>query len=173
MTLSSVLERITLVTQVSIYFGDICDFFLYTNTCKISNSLVIKIRNIYLYIYKYIGNASFQSLIEAKHEEHSQSHQDDKALITWWIVEQVELKGGNFLEWNSKGMWSQILDRAHIRSKVSSCFRTFRRKLNAMKHTQDSESFTSEFMLQTGNKRKRATDEAFCDEYKCLPCLSI
>jgi len=118
------------------------------------------------------GNASFQSLIEARHEEHSQSHQDDKALITWWIVEQVELKGGNFLEWNSEGMWSQILDRALIRSKVSSCFRTYRRKLSAMKHTQTSESFTSEFMLETGSKRKRATDEAFCDCDKSPPCLS-
>ena len=147
-------------------------FFLYKNTCKISNSLVIKIRYIYIYKYIHVGNASFQSLIEARHEEHSQSHQDDKALITWWIVEQVELKGGNFLEWNSEGMWSQILDRALIRSKVSSCFRTYRRKLSAMKHTQTSESFTSEFMLETGSKRKRATDEAFCDCDKSPPCLS-
>jgi hypothetical protein len=146
-------------------------FFLYKNTYKISNSLVIK-NVIYICICIHVGNASFQSLIEARHEEHSQSHQDDKALITWWIVEQVELKGGNFLEWNSEGMWSQILDRALIRSKVSSCFRTYRRKLSAMKHTQTSESFTSEFMLETGSKRKRATDEAFCDCDKSPPCLS-
>jgi hypothetical protein len=141
--------------------------FFNTNACKISNSLVIK-NTLYIYIYIYIGNASFQSLIESKYEEHSLSHQDEKAVITWWIVEQVENKGGNFLEWNSKGMWSQILDRAYIRHKVSSCFRTFRRKLNAMKHTQDNGCFTSEFMLQDGSKRKRAKDdEAFCDEYKC------
>jgi len=100
------------------------------------------------------GNIAFQSLIEAKLEEHSRSHQDEKTEITWWIVEQVEGKGGRFLEWNSEGTWSQILDRTHIRSKVSSYFRTYRRKMNAMKN-RESESFTSEFVLRDGKKRKR------------------
>lgn len=113
------------------------------------------------------GNIAFQSLIEAKLEEHSQSHQDEKTEITWWIVEQVEGKGGRFLEWNSEGTWSQILDRAHIRSKVSSYFRTYRRKMNAMKNSQESESFTSEFVHQDGKKRKRMTDDASNDDYKC------
>mmetsp|Transcript_34152 Transcript_34152/g.80387 ORF Transcript_34152/g.80387 Transcript_34152/m.80387 type:complete len:501 (-) Transcript_34152:227-1729(-) len=101
------------------------------------------------------GNVMFQGLIESKHAEHCVAHQDDKATITWWVVNQVELKGGRFLEWNNQGMWSQILDRAQIRSKVSSCFRTFRRKLNAFKNRQEMDSCTSDFESQDGNKRRK------------------
>mmetsp|Transcript_6831 Transcript_6831/g.6650 ORF Transcript_6831/g.6650 Transcript_6831/m.6650 type:complete len:108 (-) Transcript_6831:820-1143(-) len=100
------------------------------------------------------GNIAFQSLIEAKLEKHFQSHQDEKTEITWWIVEQVVWNGGRFLGWNSESTWSQILDRTHIRSKVSSYFRTYHRKMNAIKN-QESESFTSEFVLKDGKKRKR------------------
>ncbi len=95
------------------------------------------------------GNVMFHGIIESKHDEHCAAHQDDKAVITWWVIEQVESKGGRFLEWNDHSMWSQIMDRNHIRSKVSSCFRTFRRKLNAFKNTSsqqqsaDTYSFSS------------------------------
>lgn len=113
------------------------------------------------------GNVAFQGLIESRHEEHSKSHQDAKARITLWIVEQVELKGGRFLEWNSEGMWSQILDRHQIRSKVSSYFRTYRRKLNAMKNGKLTQSFTSDFFLQDDKKRKRTADGEQMDDRKC------
>lgn len=108
------------------------------------------------------GNVFFQGLIEARHEEHSRSHQDGKAKITWWVIDTTEAAGGRFLEWNAEGTWSQIIDRSHIRSKVSSYFRTYRRKMNAMKNNQVSESATSEFILQDGKKRKRSNEDA-CD----------
>lgn len=114
------------------------------------------------------GNVMFQGLIESRHEEHSVAHQDDKATITWWIVEQVELKGGRFLEWNNRGMWSQIMDRAHIRYKVSSCFRTFRRKLNAIRNSQDTKSFTSNFTDQDGNKRRKTGGGTFCKTFATM-----
>mmetsp|Transcript_13315 Transcript_13315/g.33500 ORF Transcript_13315/g.33500 Transcript_13315/m.33500 type:complete len:518 (+) Transcript_13315:144-1697(+) len=101
------------------------------------------------------GNVMFQGIIESKHDEHCAAHQDDKAVITWWVIEQVESKGGCFLEWNDHGMWSQIMDRGHIRSKVSSCFRTFRRKLNAFKNRQQSDSSTSNFTHQDGSNKRR------------------
>ena len=43
------------------------------------------------------GNVMFQGIIESKHDEHCAAHQDDKAVITWWVIEQVEIKGGRFL----------------------------------------------------------------------------
>ena len=113
------------------------------------------------------GNVMFQGIIESKHDEHCAAHQDDKAVITWWVIEQVESKGGRFLEWNDHGMWSQILDRNHIRSKVSSCFRTFRRKLNAFKHSQHYESSTSEFRYQDGSKRRRIDTAEDYRDWKC------
>lgn len=109
------------------------------------------------------GNVMFQGIIESKHDEHCAAHQDDKAVITWWVIEQVEKKGGRFLEWNDHGMWSQILDRGHIRSKISSCFRTFRRKLAAYKSSQESESSTSQFTQQYGNKRRKINIASFCN----------
>ena len=108
------------------------------------------------------GNVMFQGIIESKHDEHCAAHQDDKAVITWWVIEQVESKGGHFLEWNDHGMWSHILDRGHIRSKVSSCFRTFRRKLNAF-NNQQSENCTTDFTHQDGNKRRKINAANLCN----------
>lgn len=108
----------------------------------------------------------FQGIIESKHDEHCAAHQDDKAVITWWVVEQVESKGGRFLEWNDDGMWSQIMDRGQIRSKVSSCFRTYRRKLNAFRNNQQSDSATSTFIHQQyhGNKRRKLDLDKICND---------
>jgi len=114
------------------------------------------------------GNVMFQGLIESKHNEHCIAHQDEKAVITWWVVEQVEAKGGRFLEWNNQGMWSQILDRAQVRCKVSSCFRTFRRKLNAFKNSQHNASCTSKFEHQDGNKRRKMDDGNCCNTNNML-----
>ena len=114
------------------------------------------------------GNVMFQGIIESKHKEHCAAHQDAKVVITWWVVEQVESRGGRFLEWNNQGMWSQISERGHIRSKVSSCFRTYRRKLNAYKNNQQNESSTSEFTYQDGNKRRKIDVGQFCNENEMM-----
>jgi len=140
-------------------------FFLNNIECPGLNDVIFRSGKNHM---SHPGNVMFQGIIESKHDEHCAAHQDDKAVITWWVIEQVEMKGGRFLEWNDHGMWSQILDRGHIRSKVSSCFRTFRRKLNAFKNSQQNESCTSKFTHQDGNKRRKVDVGIFCNTDEML-----
>lgn len=138
-------------------------FFLNNIECPSLNDVIFRSGKNHM---SHPGNVMFQGIIESKHAEHCAAHQDDKAVITWWVVEQVESKGGRFLEWNDDGMWSQIMDRGQIRSKVSSCFRTYRRKLNAFRNNQQSDSATSTFIHQQyhGNKRRKLDLDKICND---------
>lgn len=132
------------------------NFFLLNNIeCPGLNDVIFRSGKNHM---SHPGNVMFQGIIESRHDEHFAAHQDDKVVITWWVVEQVEAKGGRFLEWNDHGMWSQIIERGQIRSKVSSCFRTYRRKLTAFRNNQQSESATSTFIHQQDSNKRRKVD---------------
>jgi len=80
------------------------------------------------------GNVMFRSLIESKTDEHFAASRSEKAVIAWWIVREVERRGGRFLRWDSRGWWTEIKDRSEIRYKIPTYFRDFRRNMKARRN---------------------------------------
>ncbi len=78
------------------------------------------------------GNMQYRELIAAASYQHSEAGRSGKYTITWKIVQQIEDKGGRFLEWTpldhgSGGMWVAMTDRKAIREKVASALKQFNR----------------------------------------------
>lgn len=78
------------------------------------------------------GNMNYRELIAATNDEHWAANRQAKYEITWKIVQQIEARGGRFLEWTpldkgSGGMWIVIKDRKAIRDKVASAFKQYNR----------------------------------------------
>lgn len=56
------------------------------------------------------GNVLFQSIIESRLEDHTNTNQDGKHVIEFDIIRFVRMKGGRFLTWdNDKCWWSNML----------------------------------------------------------------
>eukprot|EP00531_Pseudo-nitzschia_arenysensis_P018551 CAMPEP_0116123638 /NCGR_PEP_ID=MMETSP0329-20121206/4852_1 /TAXON_ID=697910 /ORGANISM="Pseudo-nitzschia arenysensis, Strain B593" /LENGTH=593 /DNA_ID=CAMNT_0003617561 /DNA_START=203 /DNA_END=1984 /DNA_ORIENTATION=+ len=102
------------------------------------------------------GNMMFRELIEHHINEHNMASQDRKKNLTWQVIEEVETKGGRFLEFNrSLGTWTELTDRAAVRHKIATYFKEFRRKVKARQQIQMNSSSTHEFEAQDGRKRKK------------------
>lgn len=82
------------------------------------------------------GNVMFRSLIESKMDEHFAATRSEKAVIAWWIVREVERKGGRFLRWDNRGWWTEFEDRSEIRYKIPTYFRDFTRNMKARRNRQ-------------------------------------
>ena len=80
------------------------------------------------------GNVMFRSLIESKMDEHFTATRKEKAAIAWWIVNEVERRGGRFLRWDNRGWWTEFVDRSEIRYKIPTYFRDFTRNMNARRN---------------------------------------
>ena len=86
-------------------------------------------------------------MIQARYAEHVQSHQDEKAVISRSVVDEIEARGGRFLIWDYNtpkvryvrkklqkkkrpdDSWLVIEDSVTRREKVASYFRLYRRRL--------------------------------------------
>ncbi len=102
------------------------------------------------------GNMMFRELIEHHINEHNKASQDRKKNLTWQVIEEVETKGGRFLEFNrSLGTWTELTDRAAVRHKIATYFKEFRRKMKAQQQIQMNPSSTHDFEAQDGRKRKK------------------
>eukprot|EP00532_Pseudo-nitzschia_australis_P012990 CAMPEP_0168209418 /NCGR_PEP_ID=MMETSP0140_2-20121125/2607_1 /TAXON_ID=44445 /ORGANISM="Pseudo-nitzschia australis, Strain 10249 10 AB" /LENGTH=458 /DNA_ID=CAMNT_0008135913 /DNA_START=105 /DNA_END=1482 /DNA_ORIENTATION=+ len=77
------------------------------------------------------GNVMFRSLIESKLNEHFAGTRKRKAEIAWWVVQDVERRGGRFLKWDNRGWWTEFEDRSEIRYKIPTYFRDFTRNMKA------------------------------------------
>jgi hypothetical protein len=124
--------------------------------CPGMNDVIFRLGKSYL---SHPGNATFRELIEDNFDEHNNtSKKEEKVAVTWRIVEHVEKRGGRFLVWDNRGWWKETTDRSQIRSKVAILFKEHKKRLNAKKNIQMSESSTCKFEKQDGRKRKRADD---------------
>eukprot|EP00529_Nitzschia_sp_RCC80_P010799 CAMPEP_0113454234 /NCGR_PEP_ID=MMETSP0014_2-20120614/7759_1 /TAXON_ID=2857 /ORGANISM="Nitzschia sp." /LENGTH=625 /DNA_ID=CAMNT_0000345635 /DNA_START=20 /DNA_END=1897 /DNA_ORIENTATION=- /assembly_acc=CAM_ASM_000159 len=102
------------------------------------------------------GNVMYRGLLEEYCEEHRVATTlDAKKKITWRIVEDVEQRGGRFLQWDKRGWWSPFLDRKEIRSKVAVTLKDHTRRVLARQHVTNNSSSTLKFERQDGKKRKR------------------
>lgn len=135
------------------------------------------------------GNVMFQSLIEARLDDHTNANQAGKLSIVLSLIQHIQRnRGGRFLTWDSKNNWwldmmtlpaivPQINQSAffeaqelEIQSKVNYAFRDFKKKLKTQKALQVSKSSTYAFERQDGSKIKRhkgnrsALEGCFCSD---------
>lgn len=83
------------------------------------------------------GNSRFKGLIEARKEEHAMLSQTGKRDFAWSIVEEIEKRGGRFLNWDrTNGFWVQLQDRSEIRLKVATSLRDFNKHSRALNKVQ-------------------------------------
>ena len=83
-------------------------------------------------LYKYNpGNMRYRELIAAASSQHLEAGRSGKYAISWKVVQEVEAKGGRFLEWTamkkggSGGMWIIMKDRKVIRDKIASALKKY------------------------------------------------
>lgn len=135
------------------------------------------------------GNVMFQSLIEARLDEHTSANQAGKLTIVLSLIQHIQHeRGGRFLTWDSKNNWwldmmalPATMPRCNhsaffeaqeleIQSKVNYAFRDFKKKLKTQKSQQVSNSSTYAFERQDGSKVKRhkgnrsALEGCFCSD---------
>ena len=96
------------------------------------------------------GNVMFRSLIESKLDEHYSATRKGKAKIAWWIVKEVERRGGRFLKWNSHGWWTEFENQSEVRYKIPTCFRDFSRNKTARKNRVKTNATTQHKTQQNG-----------------------
>jgi len=116
----------------------------------------------------------FQSLIEARLEEHTEVNQAGKVTIVLSLIQHIQQeKRGRFLTWDAKNNWWLDMmtipmigthnspggifsaQELEIQSKVSYAFRDFRKKMSKQEKPQVSISSTYAFERQDGAKKKR------------------
>ena len=135
------------------------------------------------------GNVMFQSLIEARLDEHTSANQAGKLTIVLSLIQHIQHeRGGRFLTWDSKNNWWLDMmalpatmpqcnqsafaktQELEIQSKVNYAFRDFRKKFRTQKSQQVSKSSTYVFECQDGSKMKRhkknktALEGCFCSD---------
>lgn len=102
------------------------------------------------------GNMMFRELIEKHIHEHNAATQERKKNLTWQVIDEVETKGGRFLEYNrSLGTWTELNDRNTVRHKIATYFKEYRRKVKAQQQLQTYQSSTHDFEAQDGRNRKK------------------
>jgi len=123
--------------------------------CPSLNDVIFRSGKSYM---SHPGNMMFRGLIEKHINEHNAATQSRKTKLTWQVVDEVELKGGRFLEYD-RGLrtWAELTDRSVIRHKIAAHFKEYRRKVKAHQETRINKSSTHKFEAQDGRKRKRAS----------------
>lgn len=122
--------------------------------CPSLNDVIFRSGKSYM---SHPGNMMFRELIEQHIDEHNVATQDRKKNLTWQVIDEVEMKGGRFLEYNrSLGTWTELCDRNLVRHKIATYFKEFRRKMRAYRQVQMNQSSTDEFKEQDGRRRKRS-----------------
>ena len=104
------------------------------------------------------GNAMLQSVMESKMQEHSAASQVGKTAITKEIIDEVKRKKGRFLQWDSRGWWTELTGKTIIHTKVAVSVRDFKSKSIAQQNRQTCESSTFVFQNQDGKRRKVSHD---------------
>lgn len=99
--------------------------------CPNENDVIFRMRRSYMC---HPGNVMFRSLIESKLDEHAAATRKRKAEIAWFIVEEVERKGGRFLKWDERGWWTEFESRSEIRYKIPTYFRDFTRNIKSRRN---------------------------------------
>jgi hypothetical protein len=110
------------------------------------------------------GNSMFQSIIESKIKEHSEASQAGKMAITRDIIDTVTQKKGRFLQWDTRGWWTELTGTSQVHTKVAVSVRDFKSKSVAQQIRQNSQSSTSVFENQDGKRRKRGRDEGWVED---------
>jgi hypothetical protein len=133
--------------------------------CPSMNDVIIRFGKAYM---SHPGTVMFRGIMESYYEEHSNAAtKEEKVAITWKIVEAVESKGGRFLVWDKGGWWTELKDRAQIRTKVAVSMKDHSKRMQALHNVQSTYSSTYQFERQDWRKRKR--DE---DGRETVPCCS-
>ena len=106
------------------------------------------------------GNVRFRCLIESNLENpHVVSHMT-QAELAEQLIEEIEMKGGRFLRWDTRGYWVEIKDGLQIHTKVSLSIRDYKYKTKAQRNRQTNQSCTYLFQCQDGNlSKKRKTND--------------
>ena len=61
--------------------------------------------------------------------------------MTWQVIEEVEMKGGRFLEYNGVlETWTELTDRSRIRHKIATHFKEYRRKVRDYHRRSNAQS---------------------------------
>ena len=120
--------------------------------CPSLNDVIFRSGKSYM---SHPGNMMFRGLIEKHLKEHNAATQDRKKKITWQVVDEVEMIGGRFLQYDrGLGTWTELTDRSVFRHKIATYFNNYRRKQTAHQQTQMNQSNTHKFEAQYGRKRK-------------------
>jgi hypothetical protein len=103
----------------------------------------------------------FQSIIESKMKEHSEASQAGKMIITREIIDTVRQNEGRFLQWDTRGWWTELTGASQVHTKVAVSVRDFKSKSVAQQNRQDCQSSTSVFENQDGKRRKCTRDNGW------------
>ena len=137
--------------------------------CPFLNDVIFRSGKSYM---SHPGNMMFRELIEHHIDEHNVATQDRKKNLTWQVIDEVETKGGRFLEYNrGLGTWTELTDRAAIRHKIATYFKEFRRKVKAQQQIQMCQSSTHEFEAQDGRTRKKQKRRSNFESGTCFSFL--
>jgi hypothetical protein len=121
--------------------------------CPSLNDVIFRSGKSYM---SHPGNMMFRGIVENHINEHNSATQDRKKKLTWEVIEEVESKGGRFLEYDrGLGTWTELTDRGQVRQKIATYFKEYRRKVRAHQRVQMTQCSTHEFEGQDGRKRKR------------------
>jgi len=110
------------------------------------------------------GNMQYRELIAAASDQHSEAGRSGKYAITWKMVQQIEAKGGRFLEWTpldhgSGGMWVVMTDRKAIREKIASALKQYNRDHFRNTNSSSSNNNTSKTRQENNTKSQKAAKQ--------------
>ena len=110
------------------------------------------------------GNTMFQSIVLSKTKEHAVASQTRKREITKDIINKVRQNKGRFVQWDTRGWWTELHDASKIHAKVAIAVRDSRKKIAAKYNRQSCHASTSLFQHQDGKRRKIAHDDGFSSD---------
>jgi predicted MPP superfamily phosphohydrolase len=131
--------------------------------CPFKHDVIIRFGKAYT---NHPGTVMFRSILENHYEEHSNAtSKEQKVVVTWKIIEDVEKQGGRFLVWDNRGWWVELKDRSAIRSKVAVSMKDHSKRIQALRNVQSPQCSTYQFERQDLRKRKRDQDGR--DDMQC------
>jgi hypothetical protein len=106
------------------------------------------------------GNARFRELLESYMSDHDKAvSNDEKVAVTYKILEELDRWNCRFLSWDRQGWWSEITDQNARRIKIAVAMKEHKKRLQARRNCQQSNSSTNKFESDYGKKRKRTMNE--------------
>ncbi len=110
------------------------------------------------------GNTNFQSIVLSKIKEHSAASQTRKSEIIKAIINTVRENGGRFVQWDTRGWWTELENDSKIHAKVAIAMRDSKKRMSARYNHQLSHSSTSIFKHQDGKRRKISHEDGFTSD---------